>query len=131
MISCLISRIGFGWTVRSIIILMFILLIVANMTVASHSRPIRSSVRLAQFTAPLREHPFGLLCLGSFLICSAMFLPFNFISVQAETFGISAVDAGYLVVVLNTVMNVYRIKVSHVCANSLKSLWPCITRVYS
>ena len=106
MISGLISRIGFGWTVRSIIFLMFILLIVANMTVASHSRPIRSPVRLTQFTAPLREHPFGLVCLGSFLFCSAMFLPFNFISVQAEAFGISATDAGYLVVVLNTARKV-------------------------
>jgi len=72
---------------------MFILLMVANMTVASHSRLLRSPVRLAQFTASLREHPFGLVCLGSFLFCSAMFLPFNFISVQAETFGIS--DASY------------------------------------
>jgi hypothetical protein len=98
---------------------MFILLIVANMTVASHSRPIRSPVRLAQFIAPFREHPFGLVCLGSFLFCSAMFLPFNFISVQAEAFGISAADAGYLVVVLNTARNVCRIKASHVYANSL------------
>jgi hypothetical protein len=60
-----------------------------------------------QFTAPLREHPFGLVCLGSFLFCSAMFLPFNFISVQAEIFGISAADASYLVVVLNSTRNVY------------------------
>lgn len=107
MISVLISRIGFGWTVRSIILLMFILLVLANMTVTSHSRPMRNSVRLAQFTAPFREYSFGLVCLGSFLFCSGMFLPFNFISVQAEEFGISAADAGHLVVVLNAARNVY------------------------
>jgi MFS family permease len=119
MISGLITRIEFGWTVRSIIFLMFIMLIVANMTVASHSRPIRSPVRLAQFIAPFREQPFGLVCLGSFLFCSAMFLPFNFISGQAEAYGISAADAGYLVVVLNTARNVYRKKASHIYANRL------------
>ena len=107
MISGLISRIGFGWTVRSKIFLMFILLIVANITVASHSKPTRSPVRLTQLTALLKEHPFGLVCLGSFLFCSAMFLPFNFISGQAETFGISAAGASYLVVILNTARNVY------------------------
>jgi hypothetical protein len=108
MISGLISRIGFfGWTVRSIILLMFILLIVANMTVATHSTPIRSPVRFAQFTAPFRERTFGLVCLGSFLFCSAMFLPFNFIGVQAETLGISAAGASYLEVVLNTARYVY------------------------
>ena len=42
MISGLITRVVFGWTVRSIIFLMIILLIVANLTVASHSKPIRS-----------------------------------------------------------------------------------------
>jgi hypothetical protein len=119
MISGLISRIGFGWTVRSIIFLMFILLIVANMTVASHSKSIRSPVRLAQFITPFREHPFSIVCLRSFLFCSAMFLPFNFISVQGEAFGISAANAGYLVVVLKTARSVYRIKASHVYANSL------------
>jgi hypothetical protein len=109
MIRGLISRLGFGWTVRSITFLMFILLIVANMTVTSCSRPIRSPVRLAQFMAPFREYSFvvGLVCLGSFLFCSGMFLPFNFISVQAEAFGMSAANADYLVVVLNAARNVY------------------------
>jgi hypothetical protein len=36
-----------------------------------------------------------------------MFLPFNFIGVQAEAFGMTATDAGYLVVVLNAARNVY------------------------
>jgi hypothetical protein len=48
-----------------------------------------------------------------------MFLPFNFISGQAEAYGISAADAGYLVVVLNTARNVYRKKASHIYANRL------------
>lgn len=99
---------------------MFIMLIVANMTVASHSRLIRSPVRLAQFIALFREHLFGLMCLGSFLFCSAMFSPFNFISVQAKAaYRVSAANAGYLIVVLNTARNVYRKKASNIYANSL------------
>lgn len=86
---------------------MFILLIVANMTVMSRLRPIRSPVRLSQFMAPFREYSFGLVCLGSFLFCSGMFLPFNFIGIQAEAFGMSVANAGYLVVVLNAARNVY------------------------
>ena len=74
MTSGLISRIGFGWTVRSITCLMFILLIVANMTVRSRLRPVRTPARLPQFMSPFREYPFGLVCLGSFLFCSGMFL---------------------------------------------------------
>lgn len=86
---------------------MAILLAVANMTVKSRLRPLPSPFRLFQFIAPFREYPFGLACLGSFLFCSGMFLPFNFIGVQAEAFGMTATDAGYLVVVLNAARNVY------------------------
>jgi hypothetical protein len=86
---------------------MFILLIVANMTVTSRLRPKRSPVRLSQFMTPFREYSFCLVCLGSFLFCSGMFLPFNFISIQAEAFGMSVANAGYLVVVLNAARYVY------------------------
>jgi hypothetical protein len=64
-------------------------------------------MRLDQFVAPFREYSFGLVCLGSFLFSSGMFLPFNFVSIQAEAFGISAANADYLVVVLNAARNVY------------------------
>jgi hypothetical protein len=101
MMSSLVSRIGFGWTVRSIAFLMLIMLLVANVTVKSRLRPVPSPVRLSQFTALFRECAFGLTCLGSFLFCLGMFLPFNFISMQAQAYGISANAASYLVVVLN------------------------------
>lgn len=101
MISGLIPRIGFGWTVRSISLLMLFMLIVANLTVKSNLKPVPTPVRLSEFTAPFREYAFGLVCLGSFLFCFGMFLPFNFISIQAEAFGLSNTMASYLIVVLN------------------------------
>jgi hypothetical protein len=107
MINGLTPHIGFNWTVRSITFLMLIMLIVANMTVKTRLNPVRSPVHLSEFTAPFRKYVFGLVCLGSFLFCFGMFLPFNFISIQAEAYGLSGVVAGYLIVVLNAARNVY------------------------
>jgi hypothetical protein len=106
-IDGLIQRIGFGWTVRSILLLMFMMLVVANLTVKTRLKPIPSPVRLAEFMAPFREYIFGLVCLGSFLFCFGMFLPFTFISMQAEVYGLSSTAAGNLIVVLNATRNVY------------------------
>ena len=109
IISSLISRIGFGWTVRSITFLISIMLLVANVMVKSRLRPVQSQrpLWLSQFTALFREYTFGLTCLRSFLFCLGMFLPFNFISIQAQSYRMSARAAGYLIVALNTARGVH------------------------
>src|SRR5258708_6847239 len=119
MISSLISRIGYGWTVRSITFLMLIMLLVANVTVKSRLIPEPSPPRLSQFIAPFRECTFGFMCLWSFLFCLGMFLPFNFISMQAQSYGMSAMAASYLLVVLNTARRVQSMTITHIYANDL------------
>jgi MFS family permease len=53
MINGLIPRKGFGWTIRSISLLMLFMLIVANLTVKSNLKPVPTPVRLSEFTGPL------------------------------------------------------------------------------
>src|ERR1700733_7235465 len=98
---------------------MSIMLLVANVTVESRLRPVWSPLRLSQLTALFRERAFGLTCLGSFLFCLGMFLPFNYISMQAQSYGMSPRAASYLVVALNTARKAHRITVAHVHANNL------------
>jgi hypothetical protein len=47
-----------------------------------------------------------------------MFLPFNFISIQAQSYGMSAIAASYLVVALNTARRASRIILTLVRANN-------------
>jgi hypothetical protein len=50
---------------------------------------------------PLGEVPFLLTVIAAFLFFWGMFLPFNFIILQAERYGMSAQLAAYLVPILN------------------------------
>ncbi|PQE14723.1 monocarboxylate permease protein [Rutstroemia sp. NJR-2017a BBW] len=101
LMNNLILRIGFGWTIRGLSLLIFIVLLVANATIRSHPSYTPSSVRFSQFAAPFREYTFNLVCLGSFLFCFGIFLPSNFITIQAKSYGISPSTADYLIVALN------------------------------
>lgn len=56
-----------------------------------------------EFIVPLKELPFDLTALGCFLFFLGMFLPFNYIIVQAQADGMSANLAGYLIAILNAV----------------------------
>ncbi len=56
-----------------------------------------------EFIVPLKETPFLLTTAGSFCFYFGMFLPFNYIVVQAQVAGMSTNLAGYLIAILNAV----------------------------
>lgn len=56
-----------------------------------------------EFIVPLKEVPFTLTTIGSFLFFLGMFLPFNYIIVQARADGMSTNLSSYLLAILNAV----------------------------
>jgi MFS family permease len=101
MVNKLIPRIGFGWTMRVCGFLILALMLVANATVKSRLPPRQKLFHIMQFIRPLKETPYLLTVLGSFFFFFAMFLPINYLILQAETLGMSSRLAEYLVPILN------------------------------
>ncbi|KAL3426234.1 monocarboxylate permease-like protein [Phlyctema vagabunda] len=101
MVQRLLPKIGFPWTMRAVAFLIFGMLIIANLTVKSRLPHTPKKFEAMAFVRPLREPAFALICLSSFLFCFGLFLPFNFITIQAQTWGMSANLSSYLISILN------------------------------
>jgi MFS family permease len=101
MASHLIPKIGFGWTMRTFGFMILGLCIVAFLTVKSRFPPRPRPFQLKIFVEPFRDTRFVLLTIASFLFFMGMFIPINFIEVQAMHDGMSTRLAGYLLAVLN------------------------------
>ncbi|KAF6219295.1 hypothetical protein HO133_005120 [Letharia lupina] len=103
MVKGLVAERDLRWSIRAAAFLILGLLIYANLTVKSRLPPQPKPWNIMKFIKPLREVPFLLTVLASFAFFFGMFLPFNFIILSAESNGMSANLAGYLVAVLNAV----------------------------
>lgn len=103
MVEGFVAERGLRWSIRAAAFLILGLLIYANLTVKSRLPPQPKPWNIMKFIKPLREVPFFLTVLASFAFFFGMFLPFNFIILSAESNGMSANLAGYLVAVLNAV----------------------------
>lgn len=101
MVTKLIPRIGFGWTMRVIAFMMLGLLVIASLLIKSRLPPQRRTYSLKDFVDALKEPAFVLLTLGGLFVYFGSFLPFNFIIVQARASGMSDNLASYLVPIVN------------------------------
>ncbi|CAK7232824.1 hypothetical protein SCUCBS95973_008388 [Sporothrix curviconia] len=101
VVARLVSRIGFGWTMRVCAFMILGLLIVANLTITCRLKPVKKPFSLQEFVSPLGELPFALLALGSFVGYIGLFVPISYIVVQASEAGMSSDLSGYLVPILN------------------------------
>ncbi|KAI9685470.1 MAG: hypothetical protein M1820_010800, partial [Bogoriella megaspora] len=101
MMQQLIPRIGFKWSLRAVGFLMLGLCMVAQLTVRSRVPPTPKPLSAKEFVHPLKEFSFLMLTIGSALFFWGMFVPFNYVIVQAEAAGMPAELAEYLVAVLN------------------------------
>jgi hypothetical protein len=84
MVSHLIPRVGFPWTMRACAFLILGMLVFANLTVKSRLSPNPKKLVVMEFISPLREPAFCLICIASFFFFFGTFLPFNFIILQYE-----------------------------------------------
>ncbi|MCJ1265419.1 hypothetical protein MMC22_005296 [Lobaria immixta] len=103
MIKKLVAEVGFAWSMRIAAFFILALLIYSNLTLKSRLPPTRKPWSLKEFIDPFRERTYSLVVVASFLFFFGMFLPFTYIVLEAEYYGMSANLAGYLVSILNAV----------------------------
>jgi predicted MFS family arabinose efflux permease len=101
MAERLIPLIGFGWTVRVIGFVYLFLLIVAMMTVKSRLEHARTPFNVLDFFRPFKLRPVYLTALASFFFFLGVFVPYDFLIVQARYEGMSHNMAINLLAILN------------------------------
>ena len=77
--------------------LILFMMIIANLTITSRMPPFPKPLDVFEFTRPFKELPFTLVCFGSFVFFLGMFLPINYIILEAIHLGMGPDLAGYLV----------------------------------
>ncbi|KAF2007257.1 MFS general substrate transporter [Amniculicola lignicola CBS 123094] len=101
MTNQLMPRVGFGWTMRICGFLILFLLGVAFLTVKSRLPPKPRKLELAVFQEPFKDIKWVMVTLSSFLFFMGLFVPMNFIELQAGAAGMSHHLASYLIPILN------------------------------
>ncbi|GIJ92456.1 hypothetical protein Asppvi_011438 [Aspergillus pseudoviridinutans] len=97
----LLPQAGFGWTMRICAFLILGLLVIANVTIFSNLRHAPHPFSVMHYLGPLRELNFGILCTASFFMYWRLFIPFDYIVVEAIHYGMSSHMAWSLVPILN------------------------------
>ncbi|KAF5231784.1 hypothetical protein FAUST_9080 [Fusarium austroamericanum] len=101
MVTRLIKLVGFGWSMRICAFMIMFLLIIANLTVKCFTPPRPQKVSRSQLVKPLREPEFVFCLLGFFFFTFGMFIPINYLPVQALQAGVDPNFAQYLIPILN------------------------------
>lgn len=84
------------------------LLITANLTVKTRTPPHpQPPMILKEFLSPFTEKVYLLTAAGNFLFIFGLFIPINYIIVQAMPGGMSQSLAGYLIPILNVARYVF------------------------
>ncbi|KAI0868639.1 monocarboxylate permease-like protein [Hypoxylon argillaceum] len=103
LMSRLIPRIGFPWTVR---ILGFIALFccgVACFTVKSRLSPKAKPFHFTDLTRPFKEARFALVVVSAFFVFWGLYLPFNYLNIQAQQQGVDPALIPYILPIVNAV----------------------------
>lgn len=101
MVSRLIREVGYPWAMRICAFLILALCAVANLTVKPRVMPTPQKITKAQLAAPFREIDYLFLCLGFFCFTFGIFVPINYLPVQALDAGMDANLVSYLIPILN------------------------------
>ena len=72
-----------------------------KVTITSRMPPSPKPFDVLEFVRPLKELPYDIVCFGCFLFFLGMFLPINFIILEAVHYGMSPNLAQYMVSILN------------------------------
>ncbi len=101
MVSHLMEKIGFGWTMRVTAFVMLGLLIITNLTVKSRLTPRAKDASLLDFFRAFKDPAFCLTALASFFYSVGMFVPITFMVTYGLHVGMSTSLASYLVSIFN------------------------------
>lgn len=101
MIRGLIPQVGFPWAMRSSAFLILGLLIVANMTAAARLPPNPSLVSRQTLLGPFLDMKLMLINIGFLILTFGIFIPINYITVEAITHDVNLELSHYLVATMN------------------------------
>ncbi|KAL5415273.1 hypothetical protein PMIN06_006911 [Paraphaeosphaeria minitans] len=101
MASHLIPQIGYGWTMRTFAFVILGLLLIAFATVRSRLPPKTREFKLHVFADPFKDPRFTMMVISSFIFFLGLFIPINFIEVEAMGKGMSVRLSSYLLAMLN------------------------------
>ncbi|KAL0766877.1 hypothetical protein CaCOL14_010448 [Colletotrichum acutatum] len=101
MVTRLIKSLGYPWAMRICAFMILGLLIIANLTVKALHPPRPQKVSMDQLIRPFKEYEFVCVVIGFFLFTYGIFVPINYIQVQALEAGMDPNLAQYLVAILN------------------------------
>ncbi|KAI2631497.1 MFS general substrate transporter [Hypomontagnella submonticulosa] len=103
MMEHLIPRIGFAWTMRTLGFMFLALCGFACATIKSRLPPRKKPFNIDDYVRPLHEPAFVCIILAGFFFFWGMFLPFNYIELQARQQGIDPAIIPYLLPIINAV----------------------------
>jgi MFS family permease len=97
MVNRLISSIGFGWAMRVTAFIILALLVIVNTTVKAFTPPQPRKLTLEMFWRPLTEYQYSSLAIGLAIFTWGMYVPMNYLQVEAVSNGMRASLVEYLV----------------------------------
>ncbi|KAI0409288.1 monocarboxylate permease-like protein [Xylaria palmicola] len=103
LMSHLIPRIGFPWTVRILGFIVLALCGTACFLVKPRITPGPKPFYFADLVRPFKESRFTLTVLSSFFVFLGLYLPFNYLDIQAKQQGVDPMLIPYLLPILNAV----------------------------
>ncbi|KAJ5553360.1 monocarboxylate transporter [Penicillium frequentans] len=101
MVSRLIDEIGYGWAMRVAAFLILVLLVITILTVQSRVPPRPRAMSREALLRPFKEVKMVLVILGFVFLTFGIFIPIDYLVVQAMSAGMSSYLAQYLVSMLN------------------------------
>ncbi|KAI4862718.1 major facilitator superfamily transporter [Hypoxylon rubiginosum] len=99
----LIPRLGFPWTLRIVALILLALCSAACLTIKSRLPPRPKALKARDYVRPLTEPAFLFTVLSGFFFLLGMFIPFNYVTLQAEAAGVSPNLVPYLLSIINGV----------------------------
>lgn len=103
MMNQMIEKVGFPWAIRAVAFLFLFLCGVACLTVRSRLPARPKPLVLDDYLSGFRQPLFVLTVVGAFFFFLGMFLPFNYIILQAEANGMDPKLTPYLLPIINAV----------------------------
>lgn len=103
MIQQLIPKIGFPWTMRVVAFVYLGLLAMSCVTIKTRLPPRPKPLVIADYLAGFKEPAFALTLAGNFLFFWGMFIPFNYVILQAQQAGMDPTLVEYLLPIINAV----------------------------
>ncbi len=101
MVTHLIRLVGFGWAMRTCAFVNLFLLTIPNITVRCFQPPVPKKVTGAQLAKPFREVDYLLVAAGFLFLTYGVFVPLNYLPVQAASTGLDPNLVQYLLPILN------------------------------